>query len=349
VAVVIKIKGIHKVKMTLANGSRETYYYAWRGGPRMKSKPGTPAFAVEHARLVEAAKKAEGEIKSLEDLILYFTGTDKKPNPDFISLAQSTQRDHLYAFRLFRDNWPQLPIKLTQQKGMKGDIREWHRDIARTNARKADKLLMSLSKIFSYGIKFEKIDTNPCTDIDKGYKGTRRDFLWSDEQIATFRTQAAPQFLLPFEMAVCTGQRQGDILRASPANYDGIYLSFLQRKGGVKLKVKVHARLKAMLDALPRDRLRICLNSRNRPWTGDGFQGSWRKELDRLGIEDVTFHDLRGTFITDRYREGSSVEDIALISGHSTEDVRAVLQKHYLSPDQGRSDAVISRMEKNDQ
>jgi integrase len=316
----------------------------------MKSKPGTPAFVAEHARLVEAANKAEGEIKTLEDLILYFTGTDKKPNPDFISLAQSTQRDHLYAFRLVRDNWPQLPIKLTQQVGMKGDIREWHREIARTNARKADKLLMSLSKIFSYGIEYEKVKENPCAHIKQAYDGTRRDFLWSDEQIKTFRTQAASQFLLPFEMAVCTGQRQGDILRASPALYDGIYLSFMQRKskGKVKLKVMVHPRLKTMLDALPRDRLRICLNSRNRPWTSDGFQASWRKELDRLGIEDVTFHDLRGTFITERFREGSSIEDIALISGHSIEDVRAVLKKHYLSPDQGRSDAVISRMEKND-
>ena len=42
-----------------------------------------------------------------------------------------------------------------------------------------------------------------------------------------------------------------------------------------------------------------------------------------------------------------SVEDIAKISGHSTTDIKSVLETHYLSPDQDRSDAVILRMEKN--
>lgn len=44
----VEIKGIHTVKRKLANGSTRTYYYAWRGGPRMKSKPHTEAFAREH-------------------------------------------------------------------------------------------------------------------------------------------------------------------------------------------------------------------------------------------------------------------------------------------------------------
>ena len=61
------------------------------------------------------------------------------------------------------------------------------------------------------------------------------------------------------------------------------------------------------------------MNSPGRPWTSDGFKTSLGKECSRLGIEGVTFHDLRGTFISDRAREDSSVEDIARISGHDGE------------------------------
>jgi integrase len=342
----VVIKGIHRVKMTLADGSTKTYYYAWRGGPQMKSAPHTEAFAREHARYKEAAKTETKTVETLESLIDRFTGPERNRNPDFTSLAQSTQDDHLYSFKLIRKQWPGLPVKLTQMKGMKAEIRRWHRSFAE-NPRKADKLLMSLSKVFSYAIADELIEKNPCTGIDRLYDGSRREMVWSAEQIAAFRKDAHPHLLLPFEVAIHTGQRQGDIRSLSWKQYDEIYLMFRQSKGGKKLKVKVHSRLKAMIDALPRDALRICLNSRGRPWTRTGFQASWGKELDRLKIEGVTFHDLRGTFITERHREGSSVDDIAKISGHSTAEVKSILEKHYLADVQELSDAVIDRMEKN--
>jgi integrase len=63
-------------------------------------------------------------------------------------------------------------------------------------------------------------------------------------------------------------------------------------------------------------------------------------------IEGVTFHDLRGTFITERRREGSTTEQIASITGHSIAEVGRVLEKLYLATDQQTSDAVILRMER---
>ena len=73
----VKIKGIHKVRMTLADGSTRIYYYAWRGGPQMKSKPHTQAFIDEHARYRDAEKAQE--VDTLETLIDRFTGAEKTP------------------------------------------------------------------------------------------------------------------------------------------------------------------------------------------------------------------------------------------------------------------------------
>lgn len=338
------LKGLHHVKRRLADGSVKHHYYAWRGGPKITAKPGTEAFNTEFFRL--RAERDRVDIETLERLIEHFTGPEDKRNPDFLALAETTQADHLYAFKLVKHEWPRLPISITQQKGMKARIKKWHRSFA-ANPRKADKLLFSLSKVFSYAIADELIEKNPCTGIDRLYAGSRRDSVWTPALIAKFRAGAAPHLLLPFEIALATGQRQGDILALPWKAYDGVYLQFDQSKTEKRLKVKVHSRLKAMLDALPKDKLRICLNSRGRPWTKDGFKTSWGKECARLGIEGVTFHDLRGTFITERAREGSTAEQVAKISGHSIAEVKSVLEKHYLATDQEASDAVILRMEKN--
>ena len=347
----IKIKGIHRVRRRQADGSTKIHYYAWRGGPKMLSQPHTEAFSHEHARLKARGEYQPKNIDTIETLIERFTGTDHDPNPDFTKLAETTRADYHFAFRLIRKEWPKLPVYLTQQKGMKAEIKRWHRSFA-DNPRKADKLLVSLSKIFSYAIADELIEKNPCSGIRRIYNGTRREVVWSREQISKFRSNARPHLLLPFEIAIYTGQRQGDILSLSWQQYDGAYLMFHQSKSkkagvGKKLKVRVHSCLKALLDTAPKDTIRICCNSRCRPWTKHGFGASWNSELDRLKIEGVTFHDLRGTFITERRREGSSVDDIALISGHSTSDVKSVLERHYLADDQNLSDAVIARMERN--
>lgn len=342
----VKIKGIHKVKRKLADGSIRVHYYAWRGGPRMASQPRTEAFALEYAK--HKANAVPATVETLASLIDRFTGTNDEPNPDWLTLAETTRTDHLYAFRLIKAKWPLLPAKLTQQRGMKADIRKWHRSFA-ANPRKADKLLFSLSKVFSYAIAGELLDKNPCTGIDRLYQGSRKESLWTPQQIATVRSKAEAHLLLPFELALATGQRQGDILAMTWNQWDGTYLMFRQSKTGKRLKVKAHSRIKAMLDPMPKDTLRICLNSRKRPWTKDGFKTSWGKAMssEEIKIEDVVFHDLRGTFICERAREGSSIEDIARISGHSMAEIKSVLEKHYLATDQGLSDSVIDRMEKN--
>ncbi|MGY2995039.1 tyrosine-type recombinase/integrase [Mesorhizobium sp. URHB0026] len=348
--VLVKIRGIHSARRQLADGSKETYYYAWRGGPRMKEEPHTEAFSREHARLRENAAEASKVILTLDHLIEHFSGPQHERNPDFLALAESTRVDYLYAFKLVRKNWPGCPAAFTQAKGFNGDVRKWHRGM-RANPRKADKVLLSLSNVFSYSIEtaFGGIEKNPCAGIERLYKGSRKEFLWSQEQIALVRAKLAAHLLLPFEIALATGQRQGDILSLNWKQWDGTYLLFNQSKTSKKLKVKANLRLKMIYTLLPanKDKLRICLNSRGRPWTKDGFKTSWGKAMgaDGVKIEGVTYHDLRGTFICERAKEGSSIQDIARVSGRSIAAIMSVLENQHLGTDQGLADAVIDRIE----
>lgn len=40
----VRLKGINRVRKRLASGQYRTYYYAWKGGPRLEGKPGSPQF-----------------------------------------------------------------------------------------------------------------------------------------------------------------------------------------------------------------------------------------------------------------------------------------------------------------
>lgn len=347
--VVAVLKGVHKVKIKRPDSTvQKVYYYAWRGGPRIHAKPGTEAFALEYAEHKRAAMGLP--TNTIETIVEYFTGPKDAPNPDFLKLAETTQRDHLYAFRLVLAQWPLLPIRLTQTDAMAKRVREWHRSFS-INPRKADKMLFSLSKLFSYAIdnRLSGVKVNPCAGIRRLYRGSRREMIWTPADIALARQRFPVSVLNVFEAAYHTCQRQGDLLGLQWDDYDGIHLKFRQGKsrGEVRLKVRVHPRLKSIIDGMAKTSTRIFTNSRGRPWTSDGFKTSFGKVRDRAGLKGLHFHDIRGTFITERFREGWSVERIAKVSGHTRAEVSAVLDKHYIATDQEGSDAMILHMWQN--
>ena len=40
----VRLKGINSFTTRLADGTVKTYWYAWKGGPRIDAEPGTPEF-----------------------------------------------------------------------------------------------------------------------------------------------------------------------------------------------------------------------------------------------------------------------------------------------------------------
>jgi len=66
----VRLKGINPVTKTLADGTKRTYHYAWKGGPPLRGKPGTPEF---HASYNEAvARKVAPPSGTLLALLLRF-------------------------------------------------------------------------------------------------------------------------------------------------------------------------------------------------------------------------------------------------------------------------------------
>jgi hypothetical protein len=63
------------------------------------------------------------------------------------------------------------------------------------------------------------------------------------------------------------------------------------------------------------------------------------------GISDLTLHDLRGTAVVRLAIAGTSVSQIAAVTGHSLKDVEAILNAHYLGRDIQLADAALLMLE----
>jgi hypothetical protein len=44
----VRLKGINSYTARLADGTTTTYWYAWKGGPRLKGEPGSPEFIASY-------------------------------------------------------------------------------------------------------------------------------------------------------------------------------------------------------------------------------------------------------------------------------------------------------------
>ncbi|MCF1492665.1 integrase [Agrobacterium vitis] len=327
-----KLVGVHKVNVKLADGTMETYYYAWRGkgAPRMQSKPGTKAFTLEFLRLTRDRQRP-ATTNTIGSLIDEYRQTAR-----YKALSPSTRRDYERIFGAIRLEYGDCPLAAVEARGSRRGFLSW-RDKMKDSPRSADMHIALLSRLFAWAKDSEYIMRNPLERVERLHEGSRKDIIWSSNQISKLLSEASPHIRDVAKVALWTMQRQADILTMPTLAFDGERLSIKQGKTGARVRVIAAPDLMPMLrEAKKAQRQRVLVNSFGQNWTSSGFRASWRKEMARLGIKGVTFHDLRGTAITFAYAHLDRPHDekiklISEISGHSREDAESIIRKHYLA------------------
>ena len=344
-----RLKGVHKTTKTLADGTRKDYYYAWAGGPRIEEEPGTKEFR-------QAYDAAHASTKTLAPgtiawLIQEFTAEDCEAWEELRSRAR---KDHLESFKIIKAEFGTTTLKKVQEKGSRKKFKNWRASMKDT-PRTADKRWSSLNKLFNWAVDQEHMDRNPCAKAGKLYKGNRADKIWTPQQEAAFEAVAHKQLLRAKLLADDTGQREGDLLALQWSAYDGTRIRLTQSKSkrsnkpGKRVSILCTKRLKAELNLMKAENeardvpsTHILVGLRGRPYTQSGFGASWRKASRRAGItaDDVTFHDLRGTFVVKLIRKGRTLEQIAKITGHSMKELRTI-ESVYAGFDEETADDTI--------
>jgi integrase len=334
----IRLKGINPKRKRLADGSSRTYYYAWKGGPRLQGEPGSPEFVASYNAAV--AQKVTPPAGVLLSLLFRFQESGEFK----FKISPRTRRDYIKQIKHIERKFSDFPIKALAAPGARAVFLEWRDEFAQTSLRQADYAYGTLSRILSWAHNRGLIAVNPCAKGGKLYHGTRVDKIWDDEQVARFLQLAPPYLQLAMLLAINTGQRQGDLLRLPWSAYDGKVIKIRQRKTGAYVSVPVTDELKAALDATPRRSPIMLVNSEGKPWSESGFQGAWGKTTTLAEIHGVTFNDLRGTAVVTLARAGCNEIEIYSITGHKLSQVRAILTAHYLPQDAEFAGNAIAKL-----
>jgi integrase len=342
----INLIGLHWTTAKLADGSRVTYYYAWKNGPRIKAKHGTQEFVREYNEHIASRKQVPQGL--VFTLIAEF-----KASAEFKILSIKTKKDYLRYMKMIEEEFGDMPIAALEQPGARGEFKSW-RDTMADNKRKADYAWTVLARILSVAKDRGRISINPCERGGRLYEsGERLDKVWTESAISQMIATASEPLINALVLALWTGQREGDLLTLPWSAYDGTYITLVQSKSirhgkvakGKRVKIPVGPILKERLDAMPKVSTIMLTNTRGQPWTEDGFRSSWGKAFDKARInEDLTFHDLRGSAVVRLALAECTVPEIATFTGHSLKDVEAILDKHYLGRDVKLAESAMKKL-----
>src|SRR4051812_28121639 len=161
----VHLEGIHTVK-----SKGQTYHYAWRGGPRIMGKPGTPAF-------IEAYYQAHASSKRPASNCLFTLITDFKQSSDFAGLSARSRRDYRTYLTVIESRFGTMPLKLLDDPRARGVFKDW-RDTFADTPRKADHLWTALSRVLSFAKDRGRLSTNVCERGGRLYKARRQENIW---------------------------------------------------------------------------------------------------------------------------------------------------------------------------
>jgi integrase len=334
----VRLKGINWRTKVLKDGRTVTYWYAWKGGPRLRGEPGGPEFVTSYHEAISQKKSPPAGV--LLSILQGYQTSIK-----FEDLAERTKRDYVKIIKAIELEFGDFPLAALADRGAPGVFMEWRDTLARRSRRQADYAWVVLGAILSWALKRGLVAANPCRKGGRLYRGSRRDKIWSLGDELAFLDKAPRHLHLALQLGLWTGQRQGDLLRLTWSAYDGKRITLKQSKTGVPVIIPVGSPLKAALDTTTRRSPIILVNSDGKPWTAHGFSSSWRKACRGVGIFGVTFNDLRGTAVTRLALAGATEAEIATITGHTLRDVGSIIDANYLHRDPELAERAIRKLE----
>lgn len=329
----VDLKGVAKVR---AKG--RIYYYAWRGGPRLRGEPGSPEFVASYNEAVE-------QLRALDESRFRFVVADYKGSADYKKLADST-----------RDQWGKWLDRIALYFGelriaqfdrpakIRPVIRRWRGQWA-DRPRTADYGMQVLSRVLAHAVELGTIAGNPCEGIKHLYSNDRSEIIWTDTDLALIRKTCSAEIAYGIDLAAHTGLRLGDLLRLSWSHVgdDAIVLTTGKSRHRREAIIPLYGALRDVLARVPKRATTILTSSKRRPWTADGFGSSFNKAKIDAGMsgQDLHFNDLRGTAATKFYIAGFSMREIAETLAWEEESVEKIIRRYV-----GRAAAIKARIKK---
>lgn len=330
----VKLTGLFKVT---AKG--RTYWYAWRGGPRINAEYDTEDF-------VQEVLDARSPLSKFDRSKFATWVTLYKASDDYKKLAHSTRKNWDPKLDDIQAHFGKLSVRFFDRPQIRQDIKHW-RDKWKATPRMADLAKQVLSRVCSFMVSEGVISVNPCAGISNLYSNDRSEIIWKQNDIDALLKFASKEVGYAARLASLTGMRQGDLLRLPWSRVGDLAIEIRTGKsrGRRASVIPIYPALRDLLNEIPKRSTAVLTNTFGTPWKS-GFGASWNDAVTKAGLaeRDLHFHDLRGTAATNFYRAGFTSQEIADILGWSRENVEELINR-YVKRDELLLDR-IRRMER---
>lgn len=332
---IFRVKGIKRVR-----SKGRVYYYDRKSGKRIHAPPGTPAFFAEIEQLRGAVKDRSSAPGSLGGLIEAYRGS-----PEFVGLAPRTRADYQRIFDYLR-KIEDMPLYQIDEAAV---LRFRDRAFEQRKRRFANYVAQIFRLLFAWGKPRGLVPRllSEVTLIRKPRGEPVRNRRWTRDEVNAVLAAAPAELKIPIALAVCTGMRQGDVLRFPWSGYEGGMIIGRASKTDVTVEMPAHPLLRELLDAAPRRSPVVVVGAKGMPYTQNGFRARFFQLLRRLQAEGsikpgLTFHGLRTTTATMLAEAGCDTQTIMAITGHKTEAIVA----HYTrdASRKGRAKTAIRKL-----
>lgn len=186
-----------------------------------------------------------------------------------------------------------------------------------------NRLLSVLSKIFSLASDAEIVDSNPCRKVRKFRLNNQRiRVLSSEEEVQLLAALGENELVKQIVIfALNTAFRRGEIfnLKWLDADFNRGMIQIRESKSNRMRVVPMNSTVRSLLNGLDHTSEFVFPS----PKTGgrlNQIKRSFRRAVDKAGIEDFRFHDLRHTAATRMADAGADAFTLMKILGHS--DIR---------------------------
>lgn len=309
-----------------ATAKGKTYFYAWRGGPRLPGVPGAPEFVLAYQEAHASRRQSpQGQVRAL--VTLY------RASVAYRGLAESTRRQWGRWLDRIVEHFGELPIAaFDRPERIRPIIRRWRNQWA-DSPRTADYAIQVLSRVLAYAVDpLDKIAVNPCDGIQRLYSANRAAVIWTDTDIAALKLKASPEICLAVDLAAATGLRRGDLLRLSWSHVGEQSIEIATGKSGGRTRalIPLYSGLRQVLDAAPKRSTAVLVNGNGLPWTTAAFGNAFNRAKIGAGMAGLNlhFHDLRGTAATRFKIAGLDEKVIAEIMGWEEASVASIIRRY---------------------
>ena len=221
----------------------------------------------------------------------------------------------------------------------------------------ANRTLACVRRMFSWAIERDMLDASPCVQIKAPAPENRRDRALNDGELATFwhgldDAKMTDTIRLALKFQLVTAQRKGEVIAAEWSEFDranGVWTIPAEKaKNGAQHAVPLSPLALTVLDAIdinvtPTDNKGTSLTRTtkylfpsprdDKPITSRAASHALCNNRERIGVDDVSPHDLRRTAATRMASLGVDRTVLAKILNHVDRSVTGRYDTHSYIPE----------------